>query len=509
MNLSNAAGSSLSPSSTRHRRVPHNHPIDTNWMAIHEDSNQTARQVLQGRLSTAQSHLHKDAIRQAYLALSEHDLKTGHLSESLGSLMRAVEYCTNRSQTAQISLLILQVAFGLQQYSTVREFASKVEHTVGSSFLASTSTAAAGLPVKGAAIGSSVSSNQLEDIEIKIGIAKGIERMVHGDYKAAARILIPLVLKSSNTSSSSSSSSEGGGGNLLEWPGVTSPEDVAVYAGMMALVTQDRASILELAEHPEALELVPAMKELLLQCSRANYVQCMRAFSPSNVTTGTSNAEPQHLPFLLSPVGADVYITPSRWNSMTHKIREMCLIQYLKPYQCVKLDSMHALFYPAIATVNDLQDILVDLMSRQLLPPNFRLDMRSNVLYQTTPSAQKATKDKMQVMEECVMDDMYAMLIRLACLESDLVVQDTNVGEGRGLRTRRGGARDMAHGARMGGLFSGGGDLVDLEDDDSDTDGVLPFELAGGRPGNADVAEGDTQMMDAESMAAMNPEDMY
>lgn len=40
-------------------------------------TNRDTRHVLEGRLSSAQSRLHKDAIRTAYLALAEHDLRTG------------------------------------------------------------------------------------------------------------------------------------------------------------------------------------------------------------------------------------------------------------------------------------------------------------------------------------------------------------------------------------------------------------------------------------------------
>lgn len=101
--------------------------------------------------------------------------------------------------------------------------------------------------------------------------------------------------------------------------------------------------------------------------------------------------------------------------------------------------------------------------------------MQSNVLYKTRPSAQKAGKTKSQAMEEFVIDNMFGMLVRFACLEFDLFIQDTNVGGGQGHHTRDGGARHMTD-RGMGGLFGAGGDLLD--DDNSDTGVVLTFELA-------------------------------
>ena len=113
----------MSPS-RRRRVLPSNnqfHPVvDDQWLLAQEESNHVDRQVLQTRLTTAQSHLHKDAIRQAHVVLAEHDIQTGNLSSAMSGLRRAVEYCTNRNQTFQISLRILEVAFGLEDYFAVR-----------------------------------------------------------------------------------------------------------------------------------------------------------------------------------------------------------------------------------------------------------------------------------------------------------------------------------------------------------------------------------------------------
>lgn len=85
----------------------------------------------------------------------------------------------------------------------------------------------------------------------------------------------------------------------------------------------------------------------------------MLAFFPTTATmVPLQPMQPQQLPSLLSSDGADVCITPSRWNSMMPKIWEMCFIQYLKPYKRVKLENMQILFYPAIAKVNDLKGVL-------------------------------------------------------------------------------------------------------------------------------------------------------
>jgi hypothetical protein len=128
----------------------------------------------------------------------------------------------------------------------------------------------------------------------------------------------------------------------------------------------------------------------------------------------------------------------------------------------------------------NLVDTLIDLMSRGMLPPTTRLDCRAGVIFKT-PQANNPAR-QVQVMEECVLDDAHALLVRLACLESDLIVQDTTGGGpargGRG-RTRRTG--------NLGGFIPAENDSSDDEEDH----------------------ESDTPMMDAEAAAAMNPEDLY
>ena len=188
----------------------------------------------------------------------------------------------------------------------------------------------------------------------------------------------------------------------------------------------------------------------------------------------------------LLPRGVDLYLTPPRFYQLAQQIREMCLVEYLKPYQCVKLESMQQLF-PSIGP--NLMDVLIDLMSRRLLPPTTRLDCRAGVIFQL-PENENPTR-QVQVMEEKMMDDAHALLVRLACLESDLVVRDPNAGpmtRGRG-RGRRG------RGAGRG-MFMISGDDQDHSDEE--------FDGSDGSDAGSDAA-----MADADAVMAMNPEDLY
>ncbi len=401
--------------------------FDAQWVVLAEAANRDDRHILQSRLSTAQSHLHKEAIRTAYIALAQHDITTGDLKESLGSLLRATDYCISRAQTAQISLLILEVCLALKEYGHVREYVSKMEYTLNGNHATSSNPDA---------------SNGLYDVSIKLKIASGLERLAREEYNEAASILVPLTM---NTSSAK-----------MDWPGVASADDIALYASLLSVATQSRSAILELSEHPEALELVPAMKDLLAQWSRANYVKCMQVFSSYG---GSSNFIPE----------GDLYLSGKKWESLSKKIREKCILEYLRPYQSVSLDSMSQLF----PSITNLEETLVDLMGRGLIP-NAKIDARVNVLYKSPPKP----KVHLASMERRVLDDTHAMMIRLACLEYDLVVQDLTAW------TRRAGPAASAS-------------LVRYNHDDDEDD--------------VSQDEGDTPMLDADSPTYMpvNPEDLY
>jgi len=522
--------------------------------------------------------LHKDAIRIAYLALAEYDIRTGrdnHTSPAFllgksndetdvalgatavannhkeniinihNALYRAMDCCTSRIQTAQIGLLVIEAALNIGDYFTVKEYTGRVESTLHS--LRDKIGAGATTGGDNAIHGHNKDSNQdaiLRDIGVKVQIAKGIERMISGDYQKAANVLVSLVMKGSEGGGRESNNNNNNTNNsnnenypyqqnskehhVLHWFGVTAPEDVALYAGLMCLVTRDRSKMMALADHPDALELVPSVKELLVHWSRANYGPCMRALSMDS-GADNSHSSSSYLEDSLSqpllPMGraVDVYLTPSHWEALVQTLRETCLIEYLRPYQKVKLEGLRDWFFPSSATIdgNDsaldaLIDILADLMDRELLPSTTRLDCREGVLFQTEAPIDPAPN--LQAVEEKILDDTHAMLVRLACLEHNLgssSIDVTALGGKRGKKGQKGGRRYPRRAkSNRDSVESSSDDDDDINGDDND--GVYEpsceAQVENTGAGGDGWDTNDTHMIDAESSqinSAMNPEDMY
>merc|ERR1712070_1149112 len=107
-------------------------------------------------------------------------------------------------------------------------------------------------------------------------------------------------------------------------------------------------------------------------------------------------------------------------------------------------------------------------------------------------------------MEERILDDAHGMLVRLACIEHNLVANDPSSRHGGRSRDRKGSDRGAqrqhkSQGENVGMM------MLDSDDDDDDEEEVgVCFEALAG---NHQEVDGDQHMVDAPS--DMNPEDLY
>ena len=90
---------------------------DQEWILQETREYQISLKTLLGRLSTAQAHLNKEAIRLAYLALCDFHRPRGDLEEAMRFALRSKDYCTTRNQTAHVCLLIMELAMDMRKYA--------------------------------------------------------------------------------------------------------------------------------------------------------------------------------------------------------------------------------------------------------------------------------------------------------------------------------------------------------------------------------------------------------
>ena len=128
-NSGNNAASVINPTSLDHNPSKHGLPFDATFATTADHSSQMHLQTLEARLSQAQSHLAKEAIRTAHLALAEHHRLRGDLRTSLRHLLRSRDFCTNTRQSGTVCLLVIELGVDMRNYALVRDYVAKAEHT--------------------------------------------------------------------------------------------------------------------------------------------------------------------------------------------------------------------------------------------------------------------------------------------------------------------------------------------------------------------------------------------
>ena len=128
-NSGNNAASATNPASLDHNPSKYGLSFDATFATTADHSSQMHLQTLEARLSQAQSHLAKEAIRTAHLALAEHYRLRGDLRQSLRHLLRSRDFCTNTRQSGTVCLLVIELGVDMRNYALVRDYVAKAEHT--------------------------------------------------------------------------------------------------------------------------------------------------------------------------------------------------------------------------------------------------------------------------------------------------------------------------------------------------------------------------------------------
>ena len=109
-----------------------------------------------------------------------------------------------------------------------------------------------------------------------------------------------------------------------------SPNDIAIYGGLLALATMDRkdlqSKVLDNQNFRTFLELEPHIRRAITQFVNGRYSACLAIL------------EAYRSDYLL-----DIYLQ-KHIKAIYSQIRSKCIVQYLIPFSCVTLDSMNAAF---------------------------------------------------------------------------------------------------------------------------------------------------------------------
>lgn len=429
--------------------------LEPSWCSDAELQSQHELELLSARLAAAQSHLHKDAIRTAYTQLAEHHVANSRLPEALAAAHRAKDYCTTRTQTIQVSLeWIVPIAMYMNEWNTVRDHVHKLQHTVRAE-TAGTDHAAPTAVLS------------------KVSMAAGLEELQKGQYAAAAEHFRTAL------------TGRTGEATCQSWPQVLAREEVTLYAGVLSMVTASRLSIMELAEHVDALELAPpALKEsMVLLASRSKYKECWTLLDTYIFPwLAVDMFMVQHLEQLKALLVEKLV----RWYW-----QPLCRVSLATMVQDLGSDMLRSVLVgqnDSGSTMERLESLLIRLIRTNQLP-NTRISLKTRTLERLVRSSEtellEKTRSNLLEVSDRVLNESYSMVVRLACLENGLVVKGGS-----------GAAKDLGSRMQHGSSSSG-------------ASGPLAGEAQGAYEGeDSDGSDPDVALMEVSDDLA-NPEDLY
>ena len=477
---SSTASTTLLPAAMPHAPAKYGLSFDATFATTASQTSQLHLQTLEARLSSAQSHLAKDAIRTAHLALAEHYRLRGDLRTSLRHLLRSRDYCTATRQSGTVCLLVIELGVDMRNFALVQEYVSKAEHTTD---LLHTD------PLFAA----------------KLRAASGLALLAEQRYAEAARKL--ATVHSELTTQFST---------------VLSAEDVALYGALLAMAALDRSElqdlILDSSTFKGRLELIPHMREALRHYVRAEYGPALALLTA-----------------LRPMLEMDLHLRPHA-DVLLRRIRDRCIAQYFAPYSKVSLVTMGECF--AVPT-KEMEAIVASLVQTGKIR-GARINSSEKTLVAET-SAQYhrrrkvETRSKIARVGRTFVEETEGMVLRLSCVENGLVVNEGRSSRGgfgfgggggvggprrvRSGRSGRGGARQQALGGVLGDMammmgdagagHGGGADAAmmmayGIDDSSSDDEGGHPE--GGDDEALPEMDEGgeEEMMMDVDDYA--NPE---
>ena len=145
-------------------------------------------------------------------------------------------------------------------------------------------------------------------------VVSGIALMGLGNFLEAARQLLHVDFSVAPT----------------EYSSVASPNDIAVYGGLLALATMDRAelqrNVLDNQSFRTFLENEPHIRKAVSSFVNGRYSNCLSILETSR-----------------SDYMLDIYFS-QHVSEVYSRIRTKCIVQYFIPYSCVTLESLEGAF---------------------------------------------------------------------------------------------------------------------------------------------------------------------
>ena len=344
--------------------------LDAAWADGMEKRAAAQKERLESDLQSSRTSLAKESIRLGYQDLGEFYYARGDLNNALKNFVRTRDYCSMTRHNVDMCLNVIKVSVGLDSFSHVNTYVSKAEHTP-----------------------------DLNDPKArhKLKAAAGLVQLSQQHYANAARKFLECGVAGLTKDKPNDAAP-------APFAQVLAPEDVAVYGGLCALASLDRAElqrrVVDNMAFKGLLDLVPAMRELIYDFCGSKYGGCLKAL-------GAMKGE-----LLL-----DLHLA-RHVGGLYQKIRERCLLQFFAPYLSVDLTRMAEAFG---TPVGGLEKEVAELIMSNRLPA--RVDSQKKTLHRRQVDPREEGYKKVFGLGKDFLREVRTMLLRTSLVEHGVCVE--------------------------------------------------------------------------------------
>jgi len=358
-------------------------PRDDAWVEQVDRKAQQRLDKLEADLNHHKTSLVKESIRMGHNDLGDFHYERGEFNTALRCYVRTRDYCTTSKHIIAMCLNVIRSSIQMGNFTHVANYIAKAEST----------------PDAGS---DPVLLSQLR-------IAAGLAHLEAKKYKLAARKFLEVTAEHSS------------------YPEIASMQDVALYGGLCALASFDRAELraklIDSSSFRAFLELFPQVREAVNDFFHSRYAACL---------TYLEKLKPDLLLDLhLHDHVAQLYVD----------VRSKALVQYFSPFVTVDMRLMATAFN---VEVEALEKELAQLIMSGQIPA--RIDSQAKVLYARNTDQRTATFATAIKMGEEYMRDTKALLLRINLLRADFIVKGS--GDTTGLGPSSKSSRQEARAAR-------------------------------------------------------------
>ncbi|KAL1128949.1 hypothetical protein AAG570_013483 [Ranatra chinensis] len=340
--------------------------FDQTWVENKTKKAALKLEKLDSDLKNYKSNSIKESIRRGNDDLGDHHLDCGDLSNALKCYSRARDYCTSGKHVVNMCLNVIKVSVYLQNWSHVLSYVNKAESTPDFSEAQGKETSQA--------------------ILTKLKCAAGLAELATKKYKLAAKQFLQANL------------------DHCDFPELLSASNIAIYGGLCALATFDRA---ELQKHvifsssfKLFLELEPQLRDIIFKFYESKYAHCLKLLDE-----------------IKDNLYLDMYIAP-HVNTLYTQIRNRALIQYFSPYHSADMNKMATALN---TTVVALEDELMQLILEGQIQA--RIDSHNKILYAKDMDQRSSTFEKALNMGRDYQRRTRMLILRAALLKAQLCVK--------------------------------------------------------------------------------------